>query len=105
MNYNSYSPEIYKNSIVKTLIHRAYNLCSSWEVFDLEVKRIKQNLVNCDHPISQIDKLINKTIDNLYLKSNKQQNENRIKFYFKTENPVNFNKEEKCLKNILKTHI
>lgn len=105
LNYNSYSPEIYKKSIVKTLVHRAYTICSDWPSFDAEIKRIKQNLVNCCHPLSTIDRLINETVSKLYLHENNITKKDKINFFFRTYNPIDFNKEEKCLRSILSTHL
>ena len=105
MNYGSYSPNIYKTSIVKTLVYRAYNICSDWTSFDKEITRIRQNFINSDHPQYLIENLINKTLSKLYVKENNNNQKNNIKFFFKTQNANDFDKEEKSLRNILSTHI
>lgn len=41
MNYNSVAPEKYKLGVLKTFLNRAYSISSSWEVFNIEIERIK----------------------------------------------------------------
>src|SRR5678816_4389840 len=102
LNYSSYSPEVYKNSIVKTLIYRAYKYCSDWESFDVEVQRIKQNLINCNHPLNLTEKIINKTINKLYKKQDNTNNiSESIKFYFKTSNAKDFDKRKNAYSALL----
>ena len=47
LNFYSFSPDNYKINLCKTLIHRAYMLCSNWFTFSSEIctleKYFKQN--------------------------------------------------------------
>ena len=62
MNYHSICPERYKIGVLKTLLSRAYSICSNWKYFSEEVERIKQVLVNNNFPMQVIDSCINKFI-------------------------------------------
>ena len=55
-------PEKYKTSLIKTLVYRAYNICSTWELFEVEIRRIRKNLCNNGFPLTIIDKIINNQI-------------------------------------------
>ena len=37
LNFLSYSPKLYKNNSIKTLINRAYNICSDFNLFHLDM--------------------------------------------------------------------
>jgi hypothetical protein len=58
LNYISLCPFRYKVGVIKTFLHRAFNICSDWESFHLEVERIKQLLINNNYPTPVIDKTI-----------------------------------------------
>ena len=54
--------EKYKISVIKTLLHRAYEICSTWKLFDEEVSKIKQRFVNNNFPMKIIDKVVNEFV-------------------------------------------
>lgn len=86
LNFISLCPLQYKIGTIKTFLHRAFVICSTWENFHLEVIRIKQLLINNNFPIYLIDKIINNFLktkfeQNIINKST--SNENIIKIYFK----------------------
>ena len=62
INYNSACPNRYKISVINTLLHRAYRICSDWPSVTNEVERLKQVFVNNNYPMSEIDNVINKFI-------------------------------------------
>jgi hypothetical protein len=103
-DYSSYLPDCYKKSLIKTLIYRAYNLCSTWTTFDKEVKRITQNLIDNNFPQSYIEKTINKTLDKLY-KNTPSQQEDITTLYFNCVNANEYKKDKKLLNDIANTHI
>ena len=67
MNYKSICPDRYKIGVLKTLLGRAYSICSSWQSFSEEVERVKQVLVNNNYPMQLLDLHINKfiSVDNI----------------------------------------
>ena len=105
LNYNSYCSEKYKLSIIKTLIHRAYKLCSKWVTFTLEVERIKQNLINSSYPQRIVEDTIKNVINNLINKENNKPKKEKITFYYETKNIYKIKEEEKSLKAIIKQHL
>ncbi len=50
LNYMSLVPSIYKMNSIKTLIYRAYNICSSWVNFDQEINTLKEYFTNNCYP-------------------------------------------------------
>ena len=64
LNYNSICPERYKISVIQNFLHRAYLICSDWEEFSVEVKRIKQLLINNNFPNYIVDKTTSKFMNN-----------------------------------------
>ena len=105
LDYNSYCPEKYKLSIIKTLVHRAYKLCSDWEAFHLEVERIKLNLINSSYPQIKIENIIRNVMDTLIKKENNNSDKEKMTFYYETKNVNKIKQEEKSLKMILKQHL
>jgi hypothetical protein len=63
LNYESICPLRYKEGVIKTLLHRAYNICSDWQSFHSEVRRIKQLLVNNNFPLTLVDRIINNFLE------------------------------------------
>ena len=54
-------PERYKESVIRAYIHRAIRYCSSWELVNQEIKRVKQMLTNNGYPINMIDAEVKKS--------------------------------------------
>ena len=46
LNARSECPERYKSGVVLALLHRAFKISSDWTLFNIEVMRIKQVLIN-----------------------------------------------------------
>ena len=63
INFHSIAPERYKMGVVKTFLHRAYEICSDWTTFNTEIERIRQVLNNNNFPIATIDEEIRKFLD------------------------------------------
>ena len=103
-NFNSHTHLSYKKSVIKTLIRRATKYCSTWELFDAELRRIKQILVNNDYPLRIIDDIANKII-NSYVNSNNFEKENEIPLYVQLFNVSCMNKESGTLEKIVKEHV
>jgi hypothetical protein len=104
INYLSLCPFRYKEGVIKTLLHRAYTICSSWKFFDEEIKRIKQLLTNNNFPTVVIDKTINnflKTKFKTQRPETKQDKEN-LQLYFEGQMTSSYLHQEKVLKAIIK---
>ena len=43
-NYTSFIPHHFKLGLLKTLVNRAYQICSNWILFDIEINKIRNML-------------------------------------------------------------
>ena len=62
-NFMSFIPFNYKVGLVKTLVHRIYEISSSWSIFDQEIINIKEILKKNSFPPNIIDKEIKSFLD------------------------------------------
>ena len=83
LNYNSICPLRYKEGLIKTFLHRAFALSSDWKSFHIEIKRIKELLVNNNYPIALIDRLTNNFINSKFTTNINNQEDAIIQLYFK----------------------
>ena len=56
MNGASECPERYKRGVIRTYVKRALKICSSWELFDVEITNIKRMLINNSYSAGDIDR-------------------------------------------------
>ena len=101
INYNGICPEKYKVSTIKTLLHRAYDICCDWKLFHQEVVNTKQRLVNNNFTMKVLDKVLN---DFITMKTSQQADKNssndknnRIKLFYENQMWSNY---KKMLRNI-----
>ena len=57
-HFTSYLPSVYKESLVSTLLYRAYRICSSWKEIHTEITRTKDLMSRNGYPAKFIDKLV-----------------------------------------------
>ena len=82
----SYYSNIYVNfklSSVCTLIHRAYHLCSSFQLFHSEIVFLSQFFKNNGFPASVIDSHVRRFLDRIYSPRTPNCSVPRDKFYFR----------------------
>ena len=58
-NFVSFTPYSYKIRLIKTLIHRTYEISSSWTSFNEEISNIKHLLMKHIYPSYLINKQVN----------------------------------------------
>ena len=80
-NYDSYLPTIYKQSLVSTLLFRAYTICSNWNLVSCEMNNIKSIMLKNGYPESFIDRLISSFISKLYSKKQQPPDDNPKKSF------------------------
>lgn len=68
-NWHSFTPRKYKINLIKTLLNRAYNICSNEVLFKSDYEVIKQNLIKNLYPPSLIDSVFKNFIKNKSLPS------------------------------------
>ena len=59
LHYLSFLPPIYKFNSIKTLLTRAYNVCSSWKAFHNEIVFLHDYFLYNGYPSQLVDKTIN----------------------------------------------
>ena len=62
-NYDRLCPHHCKITVIKIFLHRAYSICSSWELFHDKLRRIQQVLINNNFPNYIVDKQITKFLN------------------------------------------
>jgi len=116
LNYHSYCPLRYKTGVINNFLHRAYAICSTWELFSIELERIQQLLVNNNYPNYLIQNCINKFLQRKFTNSNncdakantstaENRESNSVKFYFKNQMTEHYKREERELKKIFSEHV
>ena len=65
-NWSSLIPLNYKIGLIKSLINRAYNISSSWELIHNELAKIKSCLIGNDYLSGIIDSCINSFLTKKY---------------------------------------
>ena len=64
LNYFSFVPDSYKYGLIKTLIDRMYRINTTWTSFDIDLKNLKQVLLKNQYPLTMIDNVIKKYLQN-----------------------------------------
>ena len=106
LNYFSFVPELFKVNSIKTLLHRAYNLCSNWHKFHTEVERLKQYFhMNC-YPKQLVEKHIKKFISDKFVSNEEIKNNTKETKYVTLPFMGNFSYQlRNTVSNLLKQTI
>ena len=106
MNYNAFSPEIYKKSILKTLIFRAYKCSSTWLDLDTEINRLKQVFANNSYPQNLTESIINDLLSKHHrgIIDTTRESIPHIDYYVHLQNLSTFKIDSKQIKTIINTH-
>ena len=73
----SFIPTVYKFGLVYTLLHRCFNITSSYETFHNEINALKQILKLNGYPTQFIDGCIKQFLQKLYLTKTIQDTVNK----------------------------
>ena len=102
LNYKSVAPERYKTGVIKTMLHRAYLICSDWPSFHAEIKRLKQLFSNNNFPMNIVEREVRRFLDS---KQDVNNHDNlipsTIKLYYKNQMCTQYKQEENNLKSII----
>jgi hypothetical protein len=80
-NFLSFIPTSYKLALVKTLVHRTYNICSNWKKFQIDIDNLKHTLQRNKFPLKFIDNVIKKYINNIYEKGEDEKPKKSSNYY------------------------
>ena len=87
MNYDSNAPDRYKIGTIKTMLHRAYRICSERTSFYREVNRLKQLFTDNNYPMKIVDSVTSRFIainlDDGNVNRTEPPEEN-IRFYYRS---------------------
>ena len=78
-NFSSFIPMTYKISLVSTLLHRAYTICSSWKQIDSEIKQIKTLMRRNGFPLDQIDRTVSRHLNKIHNGPKEKHDETEVK--------------------------
>ena len=92
INYRSLCPDRYKESVINTLLYRAYHVSSNWSLFDSEISKIKQLLVNNNFPMQVIDSCIHRFVDRKILKQTRHKKSTEVRGNKEFSNTDNMNR-------------
>ena len=67
-NVGSFILKSYKYNLLFTLSHRAFKLCSNFELFHQEIHKLKTNFENNSYPKSFVDLYIKKYLNKVFIK-------------------------------------
>ena len=70
LNFYSFVPLLFKINSIKTLIHRAYNICSSWKIFHYELDKLRNYFDVNSYPKDLVEKHIKRFIANKFANAN-----------------------------------
>ena len=72
LKWDSFVPLQFKRGLVNSLIHRSWNICSTYEKFHQEVEFIRSILAANGYPINFINSCVKKYLDRLYVKKSQE---------------------------------
>ena len=107
INFQGLAPDKYKIGVIKTMLHRAYKICSTWALFHAEVRRLKQLFTNNNFPASLIDDTIKQFLDKRVrtTPATNQTEEKKTVLYYRYQMSPQYKQEEKNLRKILHNHV
>ena len=102
LNAKSECPARYKSIVISGGIRRAYKICSSHELFENELKRFKQILINNGYTNTEFDQEVVKFLRNR--DSRTPVNNNKIKVYYQNQMSASYKLDESIIKNIVRNN-
>ena len=102
MNYLSIAPDRYKIGVIKTFLHRAFNICSTYQALHSEIDRIKQLLTNNNYPMELIDNEVRKFLNRKFdADPTSHDPANKIPLYYRSQMSLQYKQEKETLKKII----
>ena len=80
LNFYSFVPNLFKFNSIKTLLHRAYNMCNDWHKFHLELERLKHYFHVNSYPSSIVEKHIKSFITSKFVNKKIDEQTKEIKY-------------------------
>ena len=80
LNFHSFVPMLFKINSIKTLLHRAYNIYSTWQKSHEEIERLRKYFCMNSYPRDLIDKHIKRFISSKFASGRHESNEKETKY-------------------------
>ena len=105
MNGSSDCPDRYKESVIHAYVNRAMKHCSSWTLLHIELRRVKQMLVNNCYPITLIDRCINEALKKTFeSRPSDRTNGTAHKLFYQNSMSPSYRTDERVLRAIVRKH-
>ena len=108
LNSISECPERYKVSVIRTFLRRALKTCSDWLIFQKEVERIKQVLINNGYSNRMVDSEVNKFLSEYFENpncTNSNNNKNNVKLFYCNQMNKAYKTDERIIKSIILNNV
>ena len=87
-------------------MQRCYKIASDWNLFEKDMKRLKQTLINNGYSNSQFDGICSQFVDNINSNTGTtQENSNIHQFFHQNQMSSAYKTDEKVIKTILKNNV
>ena len=110
MNAEGDCTDSYKQGVIRSYVRRALTHCSTWQLVDLELRRVKQMLVNNGYSNSDFDRISRDIIDKHMTASHTPQNTTNvtlknINIYYRNTLTPAWKKDEKVIRDIVRKNV
>ena len=105
LNYQSIAPQRYKTGVIKTMLHRAYTICSDWTSLHQEFSRLKQLFNNNNFPMHIVEKEISKFLDARQDPTTTSSTPTTVNLYYKNQMSSQHKQEEVNIRKIIDANI
>ena len=108
MNFNSDCPERYKTAVLMGYLKRAHAVSSSWEVFENEITKVRQMLVNNGYSNRFLDRHIKSFMTKIQISRQPLDGASKTKIHrllFKNQYHDNYLQDEFVLKKIIRDNV
>ena len=106
LNAASECPKRYMKSVINSYVNRAFSHCSDWILFQKEIERFSQVLINNGYRNSDIQCAIKRKL-NCFMeeKQNEESNQDNITIYYRNQMTTSYKTDERILREIIKRGI
>ena len=105
LNAKSECPQKYKTATIRALIHRAYKISSTWKLFDSQIKKLKQALINNGYSNTLFDETLKNYLNKILNFNNSCTPKISHKLYYKNQYSNAYKVDERVLKNIINNNV
>lgn len=104
-DFSAYTPDTYKKSIIKSLVHRAEKYTHSWAAYSTEIDRIKQILSNNNFPQALTERVIAQSLNKYLDDTGQTESQSTVDIFVRLFSLESYTKDKHQLSSILKEHI